>query len=114
MLKNLSRKNKIIKDSFKLKQVKRPYSKDENSTVLERVGFPQRKEKNKRNLARISFYVKKKFEKQFNETNTSFLNYINKHKYKSTSSLPRGLYKISSLSPAPELNESNYNFEVEN
>jgi hypothetical protein len=24
------------------------------------------------------------------------------------------LYKISSLSPAPELNESNYNFEVEN
>jgi hypothetical protein len=47
ILKTLSRRNKIIKDSFKLKIIKRPYSHDEQSTVLERVGFPKRNQKQK-------------------------------------------------------------------
>lgn len=103
-----------MKDSFKLKTLKRPYTKDENSTVLERVGFPQRDEKNKRNLARISFYVKKKFEKQFQAQDSSFLNYINQSKSKSTTTLHKGAIRINTLSPSIEFEENSYNFDAEN
>lgn len=76
LLKNLSRTNKIIRDSMKLKMLKMPYKDEENTSILERVGFPQRKEKNKKDYARISFFIKKKFDKEFQEQNDSFLNYI--------------------------------------
>jgi len=114
VLKIMSRRNKIIKDSFKLKIIKRPYSKDENSTVLERVGFPQRNMKNKKNLARISFYVKKKFERQFQEHDVSFVDYISKSHSKSQSSLTQSHIKVNPFTPAPELDNSNYKVDSEN
>lgn len=61
---------------MKLKMLKMPYKDEENTSILERVGFPQRKEKNKKDYARISFFIKKKFDKEFQEQNDSFLNYI--------------------------------------
>ena len=76
LLKNLSRTNKIIRDSMKMKMIKRPYREEENTSILERVGFPQRKEKHKKDYARISFYIKKKFDKEFQEQTDVFMNYI--------------------------------------
>lgn len=108
MLKNLSRRNRVIKDSFKLKVLRRPYSKDEHSTVLERVGFPQRKQKNKQDLARISFYVKRKFEKQFQETTSSFAEYISKNNSQSTSNLRKDKIEVSNLTPVPRLTNTIY------
>ncbi|CAI2381397.1 unnamed protein product [Moneuplotes crassus] len=107
IMKSMSLKNRITKDSFRVKTIKRPYSKDVQSLAVERV----KDRKSKQNLARISREVKKKFEKQFQETSNVFKDYITESRKRSeqkTEQGTRGRFFISNLTPAPRVNHTQY------
>ncbi|CAI2382359.1 unnamed protein product [Moneuplotes crassus] len=105
MLASMSRKNRIIKDSYRVKIIKRPYSKDTNNSAVERI----KDRKNKQNLARIAREVKKKFEKQFLETSNSFRDYIIENRKRSlqkTEQSKRGKLFTPALTPGPRVPQS--------